>query len=151
MGQGSPRAAHQRPASGVTVMTENPTSPPFRTDNYEVREWEERRQWYVANRETDHRVGDFFSSQGAAERWMVRCQEDYDAGRIIGERRRSLLTTQEAADMLDIHRSRILHLIKDGRLTATKVGRDWVIKPSDLDPIRERKTGWPKGRPRKEG
>lgn len=127
-------------------MDQSTTSPPSRTANYEVRQWEQHqgRQWYVVNRETGHRVGDFHLTQGAAERWMVCCQEDYEAGRQIGERRQSdLLTTGEAADLLGIDRSRVLRLIESGRLVARKVGRDWVIEQGALEAVRHRRRGRP--------
>lgn len=54
------------------------------------------------------------------------------------------MTTQEAAEALGIHRSRVLHLIREGRLKATKHGRDWWIEEADLDAVRDRKNGRPK-------
>ena len=62
---------------------------------------------------------------------------------------RSGLTTREAARELGIHRSRVLHLISEGRLPAMKQGRDWLIQFSDLETVRDRKSGYPKGKPRK--
>jgi excisionase family DNA binding protein len=54
--------------------------------------------------------------------------------------------TGEASEILNISRSRIARLIREGRLPAQKVGSTWVIKPSDLELVRERKPGFPKGR-----
>ena len=45
------------------------------------------------------------------------------------------MTTQEAADALHLSRIRILQLIKDKRLIATKRGRDWWIEQSALDAL----------------
>ena len=58
------------------------------------------------------------------------------------------LTTAEAARALGIDRSRVLRLITLGRLPATRFGRAWMITATDLDAVRERPTGYPKGRPR---
>lgn len=61
-----------------------------------------------------------------------------------------MMTTQQAADELGVSRRRVTKLIADGRLLATKVGRDYVIDRAHLDDVRvrDRKGGWPKGRPR---
>lgn len=54
-----------------------------------------------------------------------------------------LLTVQEAADLLRVHRNTIYAMIHDGRLPAFKVGRAWRIRFEDLpnakpigDPVR---------------
>lgn len=59
-------------------------------------------------------------------------------------------STQEAADFLELDRSRVLRFIQDGRLKATKIGNSYSITPSDLKHFAalERKTGWKKGTPR---
>jgi excisionase family DNA binding protein len=54
-----------------------------------------------------------------------------------------LLTTAEAAERLGVHRTRIHALIRDGRLPAEKMGRDYFIKESDLKLVSERKPGRP--------
>lgn len=61
------------------------------------------------------------------------------------------MTTQEAAEALGIHRSRVLHLIRDKRLHAVKRGRDWWIEPDELERFKAepRPQGWPKGKRRK--
>ncbi len=51
--------------------------------------------------------------------------------------------TQAAADELGLSRRQVQTLINRGHLPAEKLGRDWFIKPSDLELVRER----PKGRP----
>lgn len=61
-----------------------------------------------------------------------------------------MITTQEAAARLGISSRRVRALIDAGRLPAEKIGRDWLIKVSDLALLAERKAGYPKGRPRKE-
>jgi excisionase family DNA binding protein len=52
----------------------------------------------------------------------------------------TLLTTQQAAERLEISDSRIRQLILDGKLAAVKAGRDWLIKVSDLKLLEKRKT-----------
>lgn len=61
-----------------------------------------------------------------------------------------LLTTQQAADRLGLTVRRVQALIRDSRLPAQRVGRDWLIRAGDLDAFRKqpRKPGYPKGRPR---
>lgn len=54
------------------------------------------------------------------------------------------LTTKQAADALGITPRRVIALIKAGHLKATRVGRDWLIKPSALAAVAERKPGRPK-------
>jgi excisionase family DNA binding protein len=58
----------------------------------------------------------------------------------------ALLTTEEAAARLGVSRSRVLAMIRDGRLKAQKVGRDWVIDPSALETpeVVQRKPGRPR-------
>lgn len=57
----------------------------------------------------------------------------------------NLLTTSQAAVELGVTRQRIGDLIrrKKNPLPATKHGRDWLIKQSDLEKVRERKVGRP--------
>lgn len=55
----------------------------------------------------------------------------------------NLLTVTQAADKLGVHRTRVHALIKAGRLPATKVGVQYLIKASDLKLVEERKTGRP--------
>jgi excisionase family DNA binding protein len=58
------------------------------------------------------------------------------------------ITTTEAGERLGISRDRVLKLIKAERLPATKVGRDWLIDPADLEKVAIREVGYPKGKPR---
>lgn len=61
------------------------------------------------------------------------------------------MTTAEAAEALALHRSRVLHLIREGRIQAARHGRDWWIEPDEVERFKalDRKQGWKKGRPRK--
>jgi excisionase family DNA binding protein len=53
------------------------------------------------------------------------------------------LTTTQAALILGVHRSRILHMIRDGQLASTKTGRDHFIDPRQLERVKDRKRGRP--------
>lgn len=55
-----------------------------------------------------------------------------------------LLTTAEVAEELFISKRRVQALIKAGRLPAKKVGRDWLIKKTDLDLVTDRSPGRPR-------
>jgi excisionase family DNA binding protein len=56
-----------------------------------------------------------------------------------------LLTTTEVAERLKISRRQVQTLIKQGRLPAEMIHRDWFIKPEDLALVKHRpKTGRPK-------
>lgn len=59
------------------------------------------------------------------------------------------LTTAQSAARLGVSPSRVYDLIHSGRLPAVKWGRDWMIDESDLDKVKERRVGYPKGKPRK--
>ena len=54
-----------------------------------------------------------------------------------------LLTTMDAARALGISRGRVLQLIAAGRLPAQRLGRDWVIRASDLRLVAHRHPGRP--------
>jgi excisionase family DNA binding protein len=56
---------------------------------------------------------------------------------------KGLITSKEASEELGITVRRVLALIKAGKLPAQKLGRDWVIRRSDLDFVRVRKPGRP--------
>ena len=58
------------------------------------------------------------------------------------------LTIAEAADRLGIREQRVRVLVREGRLPAHKLGRQWIIEPDDLeqDEVKNR----PPGRPPKE-
>jgi excisionase family DNA binding protein len=55
-----------------------------------------------------------------------------------------LLSAKQAAEILGVHHSRVRVLIRQGRLPAQKVGRDWVILEPDLELVKDRKSGRPK-------
>lgn len=55
----------------------------------------------------------------------------------------SLISTKEAAEKLGISVLRVQQLIWQKRLPAQKIGRDYVIKESDLKLVADRKPGRP--------
>lgn len=55
----------------------------------------------------------------------------------------ALLTTSEAAIKLGVSAERVRQFIKAGRLPSRHIGRDHVIKESDLRLVVERRTGRP--------
>ena len=55
----------------------------------------------------------------------------------------NLLTTKEASEKLGVSVRRVQAMITDGSLPATKLGRDYVIKESDLELVKDRKPGRP--------
>lgn len=57
-----------------------------------------------------------------------------------------LLTTNEVAEKLGVTVRRVQAMIKDGRLEAEKLGRDYLIKESSLEAVKERKSGRPKSK-----
>lgn len=56
-----------------------------------------------------------------------------------------LLTVKEVAEKLKISVWRVHQLIKEDRLPAEKLGFQYVIKESDLELVKDRKVGRPKG------
>ncbi|HMS38920.1 MAG TPA: helix-turn-helix domain-containing protein [Pyrinomonadaceae bacterium] len=54
-----------------------------------------------------------------------------------------LLSVKESAEILGVNRQRVQTLITEGRLPAQKIGNSYVIKESDLELVKERKTGRP--------
>ena len=57
-----------------------------------------------------------------------------------------LLTAKQAAQILGVDSSRVRVLIREGRLPAQKIGRDWIILKPDLELVKNRKPGRPKKR-----
>jgi excisionase family DNA binding protein len=55
-----------------------------------------------------------------------------------------LLTAKQAAQILGVDDSRVRVLIREGRLPAQKIGRDWIILEPDLEFVKDRKPGRPK-------
>ena len=56
---------------------------------------------------------------------------------------KDLITSKEASEELGVSVRRVLALINAGKLPAKKLGRDWVIRKSDLRLVRVRKPGRP--------
>jgi len=54
-----------------------------------------------------------------------------------------MINTSQAAKAIGVTPRRVLALIQSGRLPAVKVGRDWVVKKSDLKLVSSRKPGRP--------
>jgi excisionase family DNA binding protein len=57
-----------------------------------------------------------------------------------------LLSTREAGIELGVTLSRVQVLIYEGRLPAKKVGQNWIIRRGDLELVRIRKPGRPRGK-----
>ena len=56
----------------------------------------------------------------------------------------NLLTTKEVSARLGVTIQRVQAMIRDGRLPASKLGRDYVIKEQDLKLVADRKPGRPR-------
>ena len=54
------------------------------------------------------------------------------------------LTTKEVAEKLGVSLRRVQAMIESGRLPATKFGRDYMIRKTDLKIVENRKVGRPK-------
>lgn len=54
-----------------------------------------------------------------------------------------LLNTATAAEKLNVSAIRVRQLIREGRLPAQKVGRDYIIQEKDLALVADRQTGRP--------
>ena len=54
-----------------------------------------------------------------------------------------ILNTASAAEKLKVSAIRVRQLIRDGRLPAQKVGRDYIIQEKDLALVADRQTGRP--------
>lgn len=54
-----------------------------------------------------------------------------------------ILNTTAAAEKLNVSAIRVRQLIKNGRLPAQKVGRDYIIQEKDLALVAHRQTGRP--------
>ena len=53
-------------------------------------------------------------------------------------------TTTQVAACLGVSQARIRQMILAKQLPARKVGRDWLVRPSDLLKVAVRKTGRPR-------
>ena len=54
------------------------------------------------------------------------------------------LSTVQVAAELGISKVRVIVLINQGRIPATRIGNIWVIRRGDLEPVRNRPTGRPR-------
>ena len=61
-----------------------------------------------------------------------------------------LITTHEAADLAGVPLRTIQDAVASGRLPASRFGKLWQIRETDLKKFKPRPRGWVKGRPRKE-
>jgi len=57
-----------------------------------------------------------------------------------------LLSTKEAAEKLNVSSIRVRQLIQEGKIKASRVGRDYVIQEKDLEAVQ---TYGKAGRPKK--
>ncbi len=55
------------------------------------------------------------------------------------------LSTKEVSEKLGVSVGRVRQMVADGQLPATKIGRDNFIKETDLELVKDRKVGRPKG------
>ena len=62
---------------------------------------------------------------------------------LIFFRMEDLLSTREAAEILEISDARVRQLIYAGKLPSQKIGQMNLIKKSDLELVKDRKTGRP--------
>lgn len=60
-----------------------------------------------------------------------------------------LISTQIAADKLGVKHRQVLNLINDGLLPATRVGRAWIIRRSDLAKVPKIRKPGPKPKVRR--
>lgn len=51
----------------------------------------------------------------------------------------SEVSLHDVAEMLDVHYMTVYRYVRQGQLPATKVGRSWYVKPSDLELFRDAK------------
>ena len=58
-----------------------------------------------------------------------------------------LLTSEQAGAELGISVSRVLVLVREGRLPAIRHGWSWIIRRGDLDLVRDRPPGRPRTKP----
>lgn len=60
-----------------------------------------------------------------------------------------LISSAQAAEKLGVHITRVQVLIREGRLPAQKVGRNYVIDEANLKLVKDRKPGRPKKQAKK--
>ena len=61
-----------------------------------------------------------------------------------------IISTTEAAKLLNVTPDRVRKMIDAKRLKAIKVGREWLIDPKHLEAVKDRKVGRPR-KARKKG
>ncbi len=57
----------------------------------------------------------------------------------------NILSATEAAAKLNVSSIRVRQLIREGRLPARKIGRDYIIDETDLKLVEDRQNGRPAG------
>jgi excisionase family DNA binding protein len=62
-----------------------------------------------------------------------------------------LITTKEAAAILEVNPRHVARLIREGKIKGEKIGRDHLINVDDVMAYKKNRPrgGWQKGRPRK--
>jgi excisionase family DNA binding protein len=50
---------------------------------------------------------------------------------------RDVLTIAQAADYLQFHREKVYRLVREGKLPAARIGKDWRIKRADIEALLE--------------
>jgi len=65
---------------------------------------------------------------------------------MVKKKSETLLDTEEVAKRLGVTRRQAQMLIRQGKLTATKIGRDWFVEEGDLEIAENRPRP---GRPKK--
>jgi len=61
----------------------------------------------------------------------------------MANKKGKLLSVKDAAAALELSEQRIKQLIYEERLSAEKIGNQWIIAEADLDVVRNRQTGRP--------
>lgn len=78
----------------------------------------------------------------AAEHVIVR--EAIDLAHLIQQRDATLLTTREVAERLSLDVTTVRKMCQDGRIAATRIGRDYLIDPAALEKVRMPARGRPR-------
>lgn len=96
-------------------------------------------------------MADKIQAEALAEKGRDQAETQAEAEEPADTPERShYVTTEQAAKILGVQPARIYRYIRQGRLRAKKMGRDYLIEEADctLEKIGVRKVGFPKGRPR---
>lgn len=99
----------------------------------------------LARNEEDHHL----AQANTRARQGFASAAEWEARQALGET--DFISTREAARRLKKSEEWVRSLCREGRLTAVRVGRVWLIRPEGLDAVRDLKVGYPKGRPRRGG